>query len=1534
MATPSRGSDRTDKGIHASQHTGIITIVARNTITGEPIRAFKYSINEDNTGDPQVELPPARRDPALFPSLRPTASYSPVVAAGAVAEGETAQASVPAGKYLVTVLAPGFKLGGTWVAVTGGETATAEVRLHPHPLPLSKIRVHVFHDNHPVNGEDDFPLEEGLPGFRIAIADTIDEVTVDYFGHPLGTVYERDASGNLLLDEEGNPIPVPGTGGKILTDANGDAVIENLPPGKYAVQAVPPDGTDWIQTTTIEGTRVIDAWIEEGNDGYLYEEGFRTPLVWIGFVRPMAFGPPVPGVTGTIEGRIRTVVEFAPPDRPLLLGEPVDRPWIALTDIGGDDRQVYTGRGDDRGYFTIENVPPGLYQMAIWDEPLDHIISFRTVRVAPGETVDMGEIGIPRWFGRIEGTVFVDADGNGVRDPGEPGIPDVEVGTRFKDGSVQYRTITDPKGHYVLPEVFELERFAVAEVASARFAHTGATGTVDPGVPAGFPTGCTDPAGNPVRCPERFPGALTLAELTWAASTNRIDWGKRPYRRGENGGISGIVYYATMRNETDPRYAVAEDYEPGVPGVRVNLYAAEIDPATGAVTQGALLNTTTTDGWEQPTGCVDPEGHSVPCLELPRLGNQIRPGVFDGAYVFATCFDPYYGAPEAVEKGLPAGTYIVEVVPPPGFKMLEAGAVNTGEGDRFTADPDRAAVGAARVRMAPPPYYLLPVPPGYDPARKVVILEEGMNAVADFFIYTEVPVPGRIFGWLLDDLNLETDPDSIYYGEKRGIPWTPVGIRDFTGRLLTTVHTDANGVFEVLLPSSYTRNVPIPSGVAPGMYQVIGNDPGDPDRPNPRYNPNYQSLKLVFDVWPGKTTYADVAVFPLAPVGLAAAGLPEASAVDARGRPEIHRVDRVVIEPGGERTVRIYGKDFGAKAGRVYLDDTSAPVRAWSETEIAFTVPFMPGGPKQLSVRRADGRSTAVGLTLHLLGGAYRPPVIRVPEEAATIQAAVDAAAPGSLIVVAPGTYYENPILYKNVKLQGMGAPATVIDGRFFRSYREAWRARLAGIDFDGPETAPPVRLRTVGEGQTITVVAKKGAFGRAFRTQIDGFTITGARGESGGGIYLHAHCAHLVISNNIISGNGGGFGGGITIGKPYAGSCHNPGIRIHHNRITKNGGISLAGGIAVFNGADGYEIDHTEVIGNYSGEYGGGLSHLGRSDGGAIHHNVFLYNESFDEGGGLLIGGEQPMPPAVLGTGSGRVAVYANLIQGNLANDDGGGLRLLRTLNHPIEIFNNLIVNNVSTDLGGGIALDDAANVAIYNNTVAGNITTATAEDSDGRPHGAGLVSEAHSAAFRATLPEDAPGFSDPVLFNNIFWDNRAGFYDQTLGGGAGGIAGIGAPGDTHPINVMDLEVFGTPGLFNPQYCCLSRPYPAGRRNQVGDPGFARPHTTELAVTALRKEPAFKTVRIVNPTPGPAGAYHLTDRSAPAVDRGTRAVTVIRNGAAVTYRAPAKDLDGRRRPRGGRCDLGAYEYCAEKPAKGGRVWPSSPDVSGPPTAG
>ncbi|MBL0125240.1 MAG: hypothetical protein IPP88_22000 [Betaproteobacteria bacterium] len=105
----------------------------------------------------------------------------------------------------------------------------------------------------------------------------------------------------------------------------------------------------------------------------------------------------------------------------------------------------------------------------------------------------------------------------------------------------------------------------------------------------------------------------------------RLDWGKHNYDATgangidpRNGGIVGSISYDTTRNELDPQYAGAEDWQPGVSGMTVNLYApvaCGVSPTCdasgryqldtdGSLKKGPLLNTYLSEKWERPTGCV------------------------------------------------------------------------------------------------------------------------------------------------------------------------------------------------------------------------------------------------------------------------------------------------------------------------------------------------------------------------------------------------------------------------------------------------------------------------------------------------------------------------------------------------------------------------------------------------------------------------------------------------------------------------------------------------------------------------------------------------------------------------------------------------------------------------------------------------------------------------------------------------------------------------------------------------------------------
>ncbi len=230
----------------------------------------------------------------------------------------------------------------------------------------------------------------------------------------------------------------------------------------------------------------------------------------------------------------------------------------------------------------------------------------------------------------------------------------------------------------------------------------------------------------------------------------------------------------------------------------------------------------------------------------------------------------------------------------------------------------------------------------------------------------------------------------------------PVGIRDYTCRLITTVKTDENGAYEALLPSTETFNCPIPQGPCPGMYIVVVNDPGDKDHPNANYNPNYLTASLAWDVWPGHDDPARHAARPdlrARPASCrqhagAAAGL---QAVRAR---RATRPQRGRSRSRATSSVRHAGTVIAHRSGAGAVADadvhrrpgTSPGIVSWSDRQIVIRVPavgttgttFRPG-PKQLSIRTASGlvdderasRSTCAATR----GGInYQPtPVLRRP---------------------------------------------------------------------------------------------------------------------------------------------------------------------------------------------------------------------------------------------------------------------------------------------------------------------------------------------------------------------------------------------------------------------------------------------------------------------------------------------------------------------------------------------------------------------------
>jgi len=146
-------------------------------------------------------------------------------------------------------------------------------------------------------------------------------------------------------------------------------------------------------------------------------------------------------------------------------------------------------------------------------------------------------------------------------------------------------------------------------------------------------------------------------------------------------------------------------------------------------------------------------------------------------------------------------------------------------------------------------------------------------------MFTEVPVAAHIVGMILDDTANEFDPNAPTFGEKHAPPFLPVAIRDWTGREISRVYADQYGTFNALVPSTYSMNLPMPSGVSPNMLTACMNSPGPIPDPSgaldvngkpvmitdPHFNRQYSQFCYTFQYMPGVTTYLDTPVIPVAP---------------------------------------------------------------------------------------------------------------------------------------------------------------------------------------------------------------------------------------------------------------------------------------------------------------------------------------------------------------------------------------------------------------------------------------------------------------------------------------------------------------------------------------------------------------------------------------------------------------------------------------------------------------------------------------------
>ena len=269
-----------------------------------------------------------------------------------------------------------------------------------------------------------------------------------------GEVY-NDLNGNGTLDP-GDPGLKGWTvdlllGGKIVetttTDSSGDYSFSDLGPGTYKVKEVVPSG--WLQTApTAPGTYKVAATSGTDATGLIF--GNYQYVTYSGTVYNDLNGngildPGDPGLKGwTVE---------------LLLNGSV----IAKTTSNNNGKYSF---GDLlAGVYTIEEITPSGWYVTQPANPFSYTLTATSGSSQKG--LNFGNFQLVSFSGDI----YNDLNGNGLRNPGEPGLQGWTVDLEDSHGNIVATTTTDANGNYSFVNLYP-GTFEVAQVVQSGWVQT------------------------------------------------------------------------------------------------------------------------------------------------------------------------------------------------------------------------------------------------------------------------------------------------------------------------------------------------------------------------------------------------------------------------------------------------------------------------------------------------------------------------------------------------------------------------------------------------------------------------------------------------------------------------------------------------------------------------------------------------------------------------------------------------------------------------------------------------------------------------------------------------------------------------------------------------------------------------------------------------------------------------------------------------------------------------------------------------------
>ena len=293
-----------------------------------------------------------------------------------------------------------------------------------------------------------------------------------------------------------------------------------------------------------------------------------------------------------------------------------------------------------------------------------------------------------------------------------------------------------------------------------------------------------------------------------------------------------------------------------------------------------------------------------------------------------------------------------------------------------------------------------------------------------------------------------------------------------------------------------------------------------------------------------------------------------------------------------------------------------------------------------------------------------------------SIQSAIDSAQDGDVIMVPPGTYFEN------LNLKGKNIT-------------------LTSADPEDPEIVNATIIN--GGGKDAVIRVESGETGAV----ITGFTITNGIGGSvngaryGGGVYVRN--SDITLTHSIIRGNSSGYGGGVYINSAMPST-------MKYNTVSENS-APYGGGMCFEDGNHTIEgnIVSDNTTGN-SGRGGGMHFYFGHH---TIKGNTVSENSARLGGGFYLIYGTHTIESNTVSENSapegggfyleyGTHTIEGNTVSKNSSIYSGGGFKIASG-DHTIT--GNTVSENSAPE-GGGFYLDGGTNT-ISGNTVNKNSAT-----------------------------------------------------------------------------------------------------------------------------------------------------------------------------------------------------------------------------------